>query len=214
MNLNEINEKAWKLAEGAIITEGRGNKSFSNSRIRKMLEALKTDDFEAKINELIENYQPQGQDKEKEDIKKDVCKNFGEDLKELIRTSPGMNAKKKIMLMQYVQWNVSILEKSPGKIDFMRKCERGEELKIPINETTKRVQTIKFYVGNLNYSATNNEIKELFSKYGEVKNVEVKEGIGYGFVEMSNPEAAQKAKEALNGHNFKGRVLKVNDART
>ncbi len=212
MELNEINEMAWKLAEAAMIKERSRNKSFSNSRIRKMLEALKKDDFEAKIKELSENYQPQGQDKEKgnADRKKEVCKNFGE---ESISVAKSINKEDIMPLMQYVQWNVSILEKSPDKIDFMKKCERGEKCRILINETTKKIQNTKLFVGNLDYSATNNEIKELFSKYGEVKNVEIKEGRGFRFVEMSIPEDAQKAKEALNRCNFKGRVLIVDDAR-
>jgi len=117
MNLNEINENAWKLAKVAMI----GNKSFSNSRIRKMLEALTKDNFEEKITELSENYQPQGQDKEKEDAdrKKSVCKKFG---KELISAANGMNEKEIMQLMQYVQWNVSIFEKSSDKIDFIGVC--------------------------------------------------------------------------------------------
>ena len=146
MNLNEINENAWKLAKVAMI----GNKSFSNSRIRKMLEALTKDNVEEKITELNENYQPQGQDKEKDDAdrKKEVCTNFGE---ELISVSKGMNKREIMHLIQYVQWNVSIFEKSSGKIDFMQKCERCEKCEFPINETRKRIQNTKLYVAHLSH---------------------------------------------------------------
>jgi RNA recognition motif-containing protein len=71
----------------------------------------------------------------------------------------------------------------------------------------------KLYVGNISYSATSDELKELFSKYGEVKSVNLMEGRGYGFVEMSSAEEAVKAKEGLNGMDFKGRTLKVDEAR-
>ncbi len=45
------------------------------------------------------------------------------------------------------------------------------------------------------------------------RNVNVIEGKGFGFVEMSNPAEAEKAKAALNGTEFKGRILRVDEAR-
>ena len=71
----------------------------------------------------------------------------------------------------------------------------------------------KLYVGNLDYSVTSEELQELFSAHGEVKQVNIIEGRGFGFVEMSDTEGAEKAKEALNGTEFKGRTLKVDEAR-
>jgi len=71
----------------------------------------------------------------------------------------------------------------------------------------------KLYVGNFNYSVTNKELEELFSAHGEVTQVNVIEGRGFGFVEMSNQSEAEKAKEALDGSDFKGQTLKVDDAR-
>jgi RNA recognition motif-containing protein len=71
----------------------------------------------------------------------------------------------------------------------------------------------KLYVGNLSYSAKNSDLQELFADYGEVKEVKIIEGKGFGFVEMSNQTEAEKAKEALDGSDFKGRTLKVDEAR-
>jgi len=71
----------------------------------------------------------------------------------------------------------------------------------------------KLYVGNLNYVVTEEQLKELFSDYGEVESVKIIEGRGFGFVEMSNRSEAEKAKEALDGTEFTGRTLKVNEAR-
>jgi RNA recognition motif-containing protein len=71
----------------------------------------------------------------------------------------------------------------------------------------------KLYVGNLSYSVKNNDLQELFADYGEVKEVKIIEGKGFGFVEMSNQTEAEKAKEALDGSDFKGRTLKVDEAR-
>ena len=75
------------------------------------------------------------------------------------------------------------------------------------------MQGNKLYVGNLKYSVTNDELKELFSSYGEVKSVNIIEGKGFGFVEMSSAQEAEKAKEALNNSDFSGRPLKIDEAR-
>lgn len=74
------------------------------------------------------------------------------------------------------------------------------------------MQGSKLFVGNLDYSVNNEQLKELFSKYGEVKEIKVIEGRGFGFIEMSQQLEAEKAKEGLDGVDFKGRTLKVNEA--
>lgn len=71
----------------------------------------------------------------------------------------------------------------------------------------------KLYVGNLNYTVTNDELTELFSEYGEVQQVNIIEGKGFGFVEMASPAEAQKAQEALNNTEFRGRTLRIDEAR-
>ena len=75
------------------------------------------------------------------------------------------------------------------------------------------MQNSKMYVGNLSYSVAKEKLEELFSTYGEVKSVNIIEGKGFGFVEMSSPAEAEKAKDALNGQEFEGRTLKVDEAR-
>ena len=71
----------------------------------------------------------------------------------------------------------------------------------------------RMYVGNLTYSVTNEQLRELFSAYGEVSQVNIIEGKGFGFVEMSTTDEANKAKEALNGTDFSGRTLRVDEAK-
>jgi RNA recognition motif-containing protein len=77
----------------------------------------------------------------------------------------------------------------------------------------------KLYVGNLSYEATSEGLKELFSQAGNVESaVVITDKIsgrskGFGFVEMSTEDEAQKAIEMLNGKEFEGRALKVNEAR-
>jgi len=75
------------------------------------------------------------------------------------------------------------------------------------------MQGSKLYVGNLSYSVTSEQLEELFSNHGEVRQVNIIEGKGFGFVEMSSAGEAEKAKEALDGADFEGRTLKVDEAR-
>ncbi|MFC1752178.1 RNA recognition motif domain-containing protein [Thermoproteota archaeon] len=71
----------------------------------------------------------------------------------------------------------------------------------------------KLYVGNLTYTVTKEQLEELFSSHGQVQSVTVIAGKGFAFVEMSSPEEAQAAKEALNGSDLLGRTLRIDEAR-
>ena len=75
------------------------------------------------------------------------------------------------------------------------------------------MQGSKLYVGNLSYSVTNTQLEELFASHGEVKTVNIIEGKGFGFVEMGSTEDAEKAKEGLDGTEFQGRTVRVDEAR-
>jgi RNA recognition motif-containing protein len=75
------------------------------------------------------------------------------------------------------------------------------------------METNKLYVGNLSYSITNDQLENLFSTYGEVTNTNIIDGKGFGFVEMSSSDEAEKAKEGLNETEFEGRTIKVDEAR-
>ncbi len=71
----------------------------------------------------------------------------------------------------------------------------------------------KLYVGNLKFSITNDQLQQLFASHGRVMNVNIIEGKGFGFVEMSSEDEAAQAKESLDGQDFEGRVLRVDEAR-
>jgi RNA recognition motif-containing protein len=77
----------------------------------------------------------------------------------------------------------------------------------------------RLYVGNLPYSATEEQLTELFSGAGQVDNVRVMRDMatgrarGFAFVEMSSDDAAQKAIDQFNEHQMDGRPLVVNEAR-
>ncbi len=75
------------------------------------------------------------------------------------------------------------------------------------------MQNSKLYVGNLKYSVTKEQLTELFSNYGDVKEVNIIEGKGFGFVEMNEVSEAEKAKDELNGSVLEGRTLRVDEAR-
>ena len=73
------------------------------------------------------------------------------------------------------------------------------------------------YVGNLPWSATEDEVRSLFAVHGNVSSVklvsdrETGRARGFGFVEMDATDASS-AMEALDGTNFGGRTLRVNEA--
>ena len=75
------------------------------------------------------------------------------------------------------------------------------------------MQGSKLYVGNLTYSVTQEQLRELFANHGAVKEAKVIEGKGFGFVEMGSQEEAEAAMKALDGSDFGGRTLKVDEAR-
>lgn len=78
---------------------------------------------------------------------------------------------------------------------------------------------MKLYVGNLPYSVTEDDLKETFSEFGDLGEVTVitdkfsGQSKGFGFVEMPNNSEADAAIKALNETNYKGRNIKVNEAR-
>ena len=73
------------------------------------------------------------------------------------------------------------------------------------------------YVGNINYNATAEDLKPIFAEYGEVLSIkiindrETGRSKGFGFVEMES--GADTAIDELNGKEFQGRRLRVNEAR-
>ena len=75
----------------------------------------------------------------------------------------------------------------------------------------------KLYVGNLPYKVSDGDLMKMFEPHGSVQSAQVimdrdtGRSKGFGFVEMSNADAA-RAMQALNGMDFEGRALKVNEA--
>ncbi len=75
------------------------------------------------------------------------------------------------------------------------------------------------YVGNLSYSATEQDVTTLFTEYGTVNNVqlpvdrETGRVRGFGFVNMSSEDEETSAIEALDGAEWMGRTLRINKAR-
>ncbi len=78
---------------------------------------------------------------------------------------------------------------------------------------------MNIYVGNVNYQATEDMLRNLFEQYGEVSSVKIitdkvsGRSKGFAFVEMDNDDEAREAIENLNGKEFSSRELTVNEAR-
>ena len=79
---------------------------------------------------------------------------------------------------------------------------------------------MKLYVGNLAYSISEDELKDLFGQFGEVRSVKIitdrqsGRSKGFGFVEMSSQSEGQKAIEAMNRTTIHNRQMVVNEATT
>jgi RNA recognition motif-containing protein len=77
----------------------------------------------------------------------------------------------------------------------------------------------KIYVGNLPFSATNESLSQMFSTYGTVDSSKIVmdrdtgRSKGFGFVEMASDDEGQTAIDKLNGTDYEGRSLTVNEAR-
>lgn len=78
---------------------------------------------------------------------------------------------------------------------------------------------MNIYISNLSFRIEDNDLKELFSEYGEIQSAKViidkfsGRSKGFGFVEMPNDDAAKKAIEELNQVEYDGKVINVSEAR-
>lgn len=78
---------------------------------------------------------------------------------------------------------------------------------------------MNIYVGNIPFSATQDQVKELFAQYGQVESVRIimdkltGRSRGFAFVQFVNKEEGQQAIDGLNNKDFLGKQLRVNEAR-
>jgi len=117
-------------------------------------------------------------------------------------------------------------ERTPGaeRTERAERAERAErprrEDRPPKAETPpQEITTPKLYIGNLAYEAAESDLFDLFSKIGEVKNVEIamdrhaNRSKGFGFVEMQSLDTAKEAAAKLNRTDFMGRQIVVSGAK-
>jgi cold-inducible RNA-binding protein len=97
------------------------------------------------------------------------------------------------------------------RTDRRRSLSQASEWKGPL-------MAKNIYVGNLAWEATHDDLLSLFQEHGKVKRAQVisdretGRSRGFGFVEMFDDEEAERAIQALNGAEYNGRPLKVNEA--
>jgi RNA recognition motif-containing protein len=78
---------------------------------------------------------------------------------------------------------------------------------------------MNLYIANIPFKASEKELKELFENYGEVSSTKIiidkvtQRSRGFGFVDMADDDAARAAISKLNGYNFLGKDLVVNEAK-
>ncbi|KUL30659.1 MAG: RNA-binding protein [Chlorobium limicola] len=78
---------------------------------------------------------------------------------------------------------------------------------------------MNIYIGNLPYSVTEDDLRDVFSQFGQVDSANIitdkfsGRSKGFGFVDMPNDGEAREAIESMNDKDLKGRTIKVNEAR-
>ena len=104
---------------------------------------------------------------------------------------------------------------------FAPSVPRGRQ-STPANQAIQYIgdeKELRIYVGNFGFETSEQEIREAFEAYGQVQEVSLIQDRdtgrpkGFGFVEMPTNTEAQAAIEALNGKEFTGRAITVNEAR-
>ena len=77
----------------------------------------------------------------------------------------------------------------------------------------------KMYVGNISFDAKEEDLRKLFSEYGEIESIKIikdqftERSRGFGFIEMVDERDAKRAIEGLNGKDFMGKTLTIAEAR-
>src|SRR5690349_12080467 len=90
---------------------------------------------------------------------------------------------------------------------------------LPLLAVAQKGPPVQIFLGNLAFTVTEQDVRELFAPYGVVDRItlmtdrETGRPRGFGFVEMADDTAAQAAIAALNGKDVAGRALNVNEAR-
>jgi RNA recognition motif-containing protein len=98
-------------------------------------------------------------------------------------------------------------------------CQDDDMPRVKRSCSAEKECSMQIYVGNLAFSATVDDIRQLFEPYGDVARVHLPEDRetgrprGFGFVEMPNDTEAHAAIAGLNGKDVGGRTLNINEAR-
>jgi len=95
-------------------------------------------------------------------------------------------------------------------VEAKSKEQRAQELQKKAFNYKKSIQYLNLYVKGFDFTTTDDELEAFFSEFGEVKNVKIVPGCGFGFVSFHDRESAKNAKEQASARFFKGKNLMVN----
>lgn len=91
--------------------------------------------------------------------------------------------------------------------------DRGDHHSVIFNPKDHTLENRKLFLGNLNHSASKEDVRAVAEPFGTITHIIVLEGKGFGFVEFSTAEEAANAKAGLDGQELLGRPLKVDFAK-
>ncbi len=137
MDLIDMNQKAWEIAASAMVRKGKGLESYSTGQVRFFFEQARSSRFEHTIKEQQDRYSPQpsdgrgGNDSKviaDMNLRKGIHKKVGT---EVISAMKGLSAQERMRFVQYLLWNIRIIEQLHGDESKIRQVLRAEQVRNP-----------------------------------------------------------------------------------
>jgi hypothetical protein len=137
MDMIDMNQKAWEIAASAMIRKGKEIECYSTGQVRFFFEQARSSRFEHIIKEQQDRYSPQpsdgrgGNDPKVIDemkIRKGIHKKVGS---EVISAMKGLSARDRMRFVQYLLWNIRIIEQLRGDESKIRQILRAEQVRNP-----------------------------------------------------------------------------------
>lgn len=137
MDMIDMNQKAWEIAASAMVRKGRGIESYSTGQIRFFFEQARSSRFEHTIKEQQDRYSPQPSDGRggtdskviaDMNLRKGIHKRVGT---EVISAMNGLSTQDRMRFVQYLLWNIRIIEQLHGDESKIRQVLRAEQVKNP-----------------------------------------------------------------------------------
>ncbi|MCA1917601.1 hypothetical protein [Methanospirillum hungatei] len=137
MDIGDLNQKAWEIAASAMIRKGKDIESYSIGQVRFFFEQARSSRFEHTIKEELDRYSPQPSDGRggndpkviaEMNARKNINKKVGS---EVISVMKGLSVRERMRFVQYLLWNIRIIEQLHGDESKIRQVLCAEQVRNP-----------------------------------------------------------------------------------